>query len=302
MIAEIEINPQREQECNHWQPVRTYRNLVSVASEPEESRTTGARKAVCSARSIRDSSFQAGSASLLYTRIPAYVVGTSAALCRRHKERQGFRSRSAESIVAPHLRSSAIPDDPSGTGKLRVPDEAQCASPEAIAATAAILRAADAVIAGPLSHCDENTPGLLPHLADLADGAYRALRPPRSVISHPGFGQLARRFHYIQVSHDEARSLGCGAIDIGVLAHRLRQLQGEGGEFAITNFSGYGLLWADGARWEIEPIALTTRDESLAATVFCAAWVVARRFKGASAPKALAAARSAAVRALAAGR
>ena len=85
------------------------------------------------------------------------------------------------------------------------------------------------------------------HLADLASRAYRALRPPRELVVHPGFAQVARRFQFIQMSHHEARGLAGGAIDIGILAQRLRQLQGDRGEFAITHFSGHGLLWADGA-------------------------------------------------------
>src|ERR1700719_4397480 len=117
--------------------------------------------------------------------------------------------------------------------------------PEAIAEAIVALRTADAVIAGPLSPDDANSSGLLPHLADLARGAYRALRPPRELILHPGFAQVARRFQFIQMSHHEARALGAGASDIGILAQRLRRLQGDPGEFAITAFGSRGLLWAD---------------------------------------------------------
>jgi hypothetical protein len=85
-----------------------------------------------------------------------------------------------------------------------------------------------------LSPDDANTPGLLPHLADLASQSYRALRPPREIIAHPGFAQVARRFHFIQMRHREARALGAGAVDFGILAQRLRQVQGDRGEFAIT--------------------------------------------------------------------
>src|SRR5262249_38187988 len=137
--------------------------------------------------------------------------------------------------------------------------------------------------------------GLLPHLADLISRAYRALRPPSELIAHPGFGQIARRFHFIQMSHQDARWLAAGAIDIGVLAQSLRRIRGDQGEFAITAFCGQGVLWAENRFWEIEPIGNRV-DEAQAGAAFCAAWVVARRFLGESAAKALAYARSTAMR------
>jgi len=165
---------------------------------------------------------------------------------------------------------------------------------ESIAAAIVALRNADAVLAGPFTADDANSPGMVAHLADLASRAYRALRPPRELVVHPGFAQVARRFQFIQMSHHEARGLAVGAIDIGILAQRLRRLQGDGGEFAITHFSGHGLLWADGRWWEIDPISGEDVDETRAGAAFCAAWVVARRFLHAPAAKALSYARSAA--------
>jgi hypothetical protein len=103
------------------------------------------------------------------------------------------------------------------------------------------------------------------------------------------------------MTHTEARGLGCGATDIGVLAHRL-QIQGEAGEFAITSCNRHGLLWADRMLWEIEPIPTTVVDESRAAAVFCTAWIMARHFQGESVPSALASARTAAAKALTSGR
>ena len=63
------------------------------------------------------------------------------------------------------------------------------------------------------------------------------------------------------MSHHEARTLAAGAIDIGILAERLRQLHGDGGEFAITKFSGHGVLWAESRFWEIDPIGGNEADE-----------------------------------------
>ena len=48
------------------------------------------------------------------------------------------------------------------------------------------------MIVGPLSADDANIPGLLAHLADLASRAYRASRPPRELLVHPGFAQVVR--------------------------------------------------------------------------------------------------------------
>ena len=79
---------------------------------------------------------------------------------------------------------------------------------------------------------------------------------------------------------------------------RLRQLQGDSGEFAITAFGSRGLLWADEAWWEIDPIGVGNIDEAVAASVFCMAWVVARRFRRAAASEALAYAHAAAGRAM----
>ena len=103
------------------------------------------------------------------------------------------------------------------------------------------------------------------------------------------------------MSRHEARA-GRGASDIGILARRLRQLQGDSGEFAITDFTGHGLLWADDAWWEIDPIECEEGNESVAEAVFCMAWVVARRFRKAGASQALAFARAAAAAAVSPGR
>ena len=84
----------------------------------------------------------------------------------------------------------------------------------------------------------------------------------------------------------EARALGAGAVDLGILGQRLRRLQGDSGEFAITAFRRHGLLWADGAWWEIEPIGGV--DEAITGAIFCMAWVVVRRFRRAGAAQALA--------------
>jgi hypothetical protein len=74
--------------------------------------------------------------------------------------------------------------------------------------------------------------------------------------------------------------------DLDRLAHRLRRLRGDAGDFAITAFGRHGLLWADHVWWEIDPIGNV--NEPSAEAVFCMAWVVARRLRRAGAAQALA--------------
>jgi hypothetical protein len=267
------------------------RNLVVVASEPPRaSDGSGSGRGGTDGRRSQPPS--AGPNGLRCTRVAAHVVGSSAASCRRLSRRASVSPRFSEPIGCEPGRGSDLPE---GLSEVQAMLE-QAGGPyddcEPIAEAVVALQTADVVIVGPLSPEDANAPALLPHLANLAGRAYRALRPPRELIVHPAFGQVARRFHFIHMSYQQALALGAGARDIGILAQRLRQLQGEPGEFAITDFSGHGLLWADGAWWEIEPIS--GADESIAGAVFCMAWAVARRFRRMSAAQALAYARDAA--------
>jgi hypothetical protein len=228
-----------------------------------------------------------------YTRIAAHTVAGSAAWLRGRGKTARIRDMTAGAIGVPPGGLSELPQNPSELLRLLAQESGDVMHYKSLAAAIVALRTADAVIVGPLSPGDANAPGMAAHLAELASSAYRALRPPRELIIHPGFAQVARRFQFIQMSHHDALSLAAGAIDIGVLAHRLRQLQGQGGEFAITAFGGHGLLWADDRWWEIDPVGDTV-DGLKAAAAFCSAWVVARRFLRSPASKALSYARSAA--------
>lgn len=265
-------------------------SLVAVASEKPHAGNNQPAPAV----SFRLRAFGTDSRRVRYTWIAAHTVGGSAAWLLRRTGKNSVQDWLAGAIVMAPRGLSDVPQNLSGIlGQLHR-EENTGLDHKAVAAAIVALRTADAVIAGPFSPDDANAPGIVAHLADLARRAYRALRPPRELIVHPGFAQIARRFQFIQMSHHEARTLAVGAIDIGILAQRLRQLQGESGEFAITKFSGHGLLWADGRWWEIDPIGGEEVDETRAGAAFCAAWVVARQFLEAPAAKALSYARSAA--------
>jgi hypothetical protein len=277
-------------------------SLVCVASQRKRTRDGTGGQPEGSIDLIKQRCVRMGSLTVRYTRIAAHLVGISAAVCRREARRLRGAGRTSESVAVTSARAEDLPERASGIRKLLLDEEAQGASPEILALMAAAIRGADVVIAGPLTDDDYKIRGVLPHLADLASQAHRVLRPPAPLIGHVSFGQLARQFQYIQMSHQDARRLAAGAIDMGVLAQVLRKRCAESGEFAITRFGGHGLLWADNAEWEIDPIVDGDADEVLAADAFCTAWVVARRFQRAGIPQALASARNAAARAIAAGR
>jgi hypothetical protein len=294
MMAQLEIGPPRNDRRVTQRRHVAYRNLVVVASEPPQERRDNSVHPGGPPQSTSRQPPTAGPNGLQCTRIAAHTVGRSAAWCRRRSGNNRVSPWCLEPIgVAPGGQAD-LPTDLSGIRHRLNQEEGPRPHHEAIAAAVVALRAADAVVVGPLAPDDANSPGLLPHLADLASQSYRALRPPRELVIHPAFAQVARRFQYIQMSRQEARALCAGANDIGILAQRLRHLQGDPGEFAITAFGGRGLLWADETWWEIDPIGAGDIDEAVAAGVFCMAWVVARRFRRAPAAQALAYARAAA--------
>jgi hypothetical protein len=294
MMAQLE-NTQTRNDRRDTQPVPgASRNLVVVASDPAQGHGDDRVRRTESPEATTSRPAVAGPGGLVCTRIAAHTVSSSAAWCRRRSGNDRISPWSLNPIGAVPGRPTDLPTNLSGIRQRLNQDEGPRSNHEALAAAIAALRAADAVVAGPLSPDDANSPGLLPHLADLASQAYRALRPPRELLVHPGFAQVARRFQYTQLSSHEARGLAAGATDIRILAQRLRQLQGDHGEFAITDFRRHGLLWADKTWHEIDPIAGGDIDQAAAASVFCVAWVIARRFRRAAASDALVYARAAA--------
>ncbi len=294
MVAQLQMAAPRQDRISMPVARPGSLNLVAVASEPSRRGGEGGPCQPPPPVSFRLQASGTDSRRVRYTRVAASTMCASAAWLRRRSGKASVHAMTAGAIgLAPGDPSDLPSHIAAILGRLEL-DEDPDQDTKAVASAIVALRAADALIVGPLSSDDANTPGLLPHLADLASQAYRALRPPREIIAHPGFAQVARRFQFIQMSYQEARALGAGAVDIGTLAQRLRQVQGDHGEFAITAFGGHGLLWADSDWWEIEPVDGDDMDESHAGAVFSAAWVVTRQFLGAPASKALAYARSAA--------
>jgi hypothetical protein len=294
MMAQIELTPPGQHRRSTPEGPAHSLSLVAVASEPRRREGEAGKPRPAAAVSFRLGAFGADPLRVRYTRVAAHAVGGSAAWCRRRCGQAGVSPRFAEPIGPAQGHASDLPPDLPSILSLLGQRGSEGLDHEAIAGAIVALKAADAVIVGPLSPDDANSPGLVPHLADLAGRAYLALRPPRELIVHPGFAQVARRFQFIQMSHQDACALARGATDIGILAQCLRRLQGERGEFAITDFGGHGLLWADDRWWEIEPLDHEGVDEERARAAFCTAWVVARRFLGVTAARAFAYACSAA--------
>jgi hypothetical protein len=289
----LEINPPKHDSKGAQQKHVASRKLVLVASEPLEP-GRHATEPTNRGGSRRSRHEKVGPNGLLCTRLAAHSVANSAAWCRRLSRRAGVSPSFMEPTGPIAERLANHPEHLSAI--LALMDQADETDENRVAIIRSIvaLQAADAVIVGPLAADDANAPGLLPHLADLASNAYRALRPPRELIAHPAFGQIARKFQYIQMNEQEARALGAGATDLGILAQRLRRLQGDPGEFAITSFARRGILWADGGWWELEPIKNAEAKEPVVTAVFSMAWMVARRFRNAGAARALEYAHSAA--------
>jgi hypothetical protein len=294
MMAELSITPPRPDRHVAMSESTSPLNLVAVASEPVRRGCEGDECELAPVVSFKLRASGAEPRRARYTRIAARAVGASAAWIKERSGRPPSHNCLAGALVVSPGDISRLPQSQSGILQLLQQEESTRPDHKGIATAIVGLRSADAVIAGPFSPEDAQAPGLVPHLADLASRAYRALRPSAELIAHSGFGQIARRFQFIQMSHDDARWLASGAIDIGVLAQCLRQLQGGQGEFAITSFRNHGVVWADDRWWEIDPIGDDV-NEARAGAAFTAAWVVARRFFRASAAKALSYARSAAL-------
>jgi hypothetical protein len=292
MIAEAEITASRH--IDPLQEIESSRslNLVAVASGPLPRGNDLGRRLLPQPVSFKVGAFGSEAQRIRYTRIAPQAVGLSAAWMIQRQGGISVRDRLAGAAVMAPRGVAELPQTLSGILSMLGREEFAELDHQAIASAIVTLRSADAVIVGPLSPDDAQAPGLLPHLADLASGAYRALRPPVDLIAQSAFGQLARRFQFIQMSHHDARWLGAGAVDIGVLAQSLRHVQGGQGEFAITAFRSHGVLWAGGQWWEIDPIGDNV-DEARAGAAFTAAWVVARCVWRASVAKALSFARSA---------
>ena len=110
-------------------------------------------------------------------RIAAQVVGASAEWSRRSSRQVGVSPRFDEPIGPAPRRVADWPEHlPDILGLMEQAHQTD-ANREAVVEAMVALRTADAVVVGPLSPDDANTPGLLPYLADQAARAYRALRP-----------------------------------------------------------------------------------------------------------------------------
>ena len=96
------------------------------------------------------------------------------------------------------------------------------------------LREADAVIAGPLATEDANAPGLLPHLADLASRPTAPSVRPVELVSSSRLRADRPPLPFHPDDSSRGPRLGCRGRRYQYPGQRLRRLQGDPGEFAIT--------------------------------------------------------------------
>ncbi len=143
------------------------------------------------------------------------------------------------------------------------------------AARAAII-AAQAVLVGPMPIAT-TTCALLRFAAQLSQ--YAALIPHPTLTCRTNiFAKIARLFDFVQLNFGEAQLLDSAAGDLPRLACRVRFLLGDRVEFAITNNSQRGLLWAEGHWFEIVPLPVSAVNGSDPGDVFASAYIIARRF------------------------
>jgi hypothetical protein len=219
---------------------------------------------------------------------PAALVA-SAEWCRLRARAAGARSFIQPQIGAgPDLTAIPINDPPAMWGLLNEAGYTPKARKQIIDAITTLCKA-DAVIVRPSDGggADTGEYSAFAHVADLARDAYRALQPPRWLVAHPGFAQVARQFDYVQLGRGQARLLGAGSIDIGVLAERLRQAQGKLGECAVIDDAREGCLWAEARWWTIPALNPESVSNRAPGDLFCTGWTLARRFYGLKAAQAL---------------
>ncbi len=207
MMAQLETTSSRHDRCTQEKKPGELLNLVAIASETHQSGKADGKRQPASALSFKVRAFGSEPRRVKYQRIAAHSVGGAAAWLIKRNGGVSVRERLAGAMVVAPRGIADLPETSSAILRL-LRHDAVGMDHQSIASAIIAVRSADAVIVGPLSPDDSQAPGLLPHLAELASGAYRALRPPAELIAHPGFGQLARRFHFIQMSHHDAALAG----------------------------------------------------------------------------------------------
>jgi hypothetical protein len=150
---------------------------------------------------------------------------------------------------------------------------------------AGVIRSAQAVIIGPLPRAD-TTFQVLIGVSRLA--RYAAIRVHPSLLHDPQvLGRIASQYNYCQMNLAEAHMLDPGTQDIDLLACRVRNLVGDENEFCITDGGNTSWLWAERDWFRVSPPRVQVLREVGAGDVFCAGYVVARRFFGAQPEAAL---------------
>jgi hypothetical protein len=175
MMAQLDITPPRHD--RRTSPVESSEtlNLVAVASEPQRKRRDGGKNQPAASTSFRLRVSGTESRCVRYTRIAARTAGGSAAWLLQRTGKRNVRNRLAGAIALAPGGLSELPRNLTGLLGLVRREVERGHDHETIATAIVALRGVDALIVGPLGPDDADAPGLLPHLAELASGAYRAL-------------------------------------------------------------------------------------------------------------------------------
>ena len=148
-----------------------------------------------------------------------------------------------------------------------------------------VISSAGALMIGPMPLGD-GTAGFLARVASLA--RYAAIRVHPSLLQAPQIvAKIRSHYGYWQMNCGEAHSLDPSTEDVDLLALRVRHLLGDESEFCITNGGNPSWLWAERRWFRVCPIRLEVSPDTGAGDVFCAAYVVARKFYAAGPQAAL---------------
>jgi hypothetical protein len=144
-----------------------------------------------------------------------------------------------------------------------------------------VMRSVSALIVRPMTFHD-STKALLLQVAGLA--RYKAIVSHPSLRRYPeGFAVVAACCNYCQLDSADAQFFDTTTREHEKLASRARHLLGGDTEFCVINSGGPGLAWVERGWVKIDCPAVQKPDARCAESIFCAAYVVARRFRGAKA-------------------
>jgi sugar/nucleoside kinase (ribokinase family) len=236
--------------------------------------------------------------------IPSAVIAPQAAAmagwCRERLKTSGVYPILVERLEESPATTVALPNGKPGAYELFIQRARPLKASELAGEPTKALWDAEVVAVGPIAEVSGGTLELYRYVTGKA--RFRALFPHPNLVKHECFADVAREFDYVQMNVIEAQPLDPRADDIAKLALRLRRLLNEKVEFAITNGSEDGLLWAqDNGKFgwhKIQPTTVKIVGDIGAGDIWGTAYLISRRFFGKCASVACAWATQTAARAI----